>query len=149
MKRLSNQNSNSTIWREQGSLASTGNAQPASSDDAKVIYQTAQSTIMAQQQQIDSLRAVLKLSESNDGQLVAPELNIVFPDVVDISVSRNVFTAVETNTTDTVNVALIHFSRHITADQRIRLKEYLEARLKLKDIEIVTIPAIKNEKKNE
>ena len=60
-----------------------------------------------------------------------------------------VFTAVGTNTTDTVNVALIHFSRHITADQRIRLKEYLEARLKLKDIEIVTIPAIKNEKKNE
>lgn len=133
----------------QGSLASSGNTAPTSSEDAKVIYQTAQSTIMAQQQQIDSLRAVLKLSDSNDGLLVAPGLNIVFPAVVDISVSRSLFTEVNTGTIDTVNVALVHFSRNIPGEEREKLKEYLEARLKLKDIEIVAVPAIKNERKNE
>lgn len=134
----------------QGSL-STAPAHTAleTSEDLKYIYDMAQSTISAQDRAIDSLQDVIRGLQIGGGREISPELRIIFPDVEDISVSRNIFTEVESQKTDTVNIAMIHFSRPMAASQREKLREYLEARLNLTNVEIVTIPlAQKNESKH-
>lgn len=129
----------------QGSQATAPALNTAESEaETKAIYQMAQATIISQQHEIDSLRRVINTSGHDDGEKIAPELKIVFPSVADIAVSRTVFTEVNADRTDTVNLALIHFSHTISRADREKLREYLEARLKLKDIEIVDLPAGKS-----
>ncbi len=100
---------------------------------------------MGQQQQIDSLRRVISNMGRDAGEEVAPELKVIFPEVSDIAINRSVFAEVGTNKMDTVNVALVHFSSALSENQRQKLKEYLETRLKVADIEIVAVPAMKRE----
>lgn len=128
----------------QGSL--TSSAEPANAvDETRTVYQMAQTTIMGQQQQIDSLRRVISNMGRDAGEEVAPELKVIFPEVSDIAINRSVFAEVGTNKMDTVNVALVHFSSALSENQRQKLKEYLETRLKVADIEIVAVPAMKRE----
>lgn len=128
----------------QGSL--TSSAEPANAvEETRTVYQMAQTTIMGQQQQIDSLRRVISNMGRDAGEEVAPELKVIFPDVSDIAINRSVFAEVGTNRMDTVNVALVHFSTALSENQRRKLKEYLETRLKVADIEIVAVPAMKRE----
>ncbi len=128
----------------QGSL--TSSAEPANTvDETRTVYQMAQTTIMGQQQQIDSLRRVISNMGRDAGEEVAPELKVIFPEVSDIAINRSVFAEVGTNKMDTVNVALVHFSSALSENQRQKLKEYLETRLKVADIEIVAVPAMKRE----
>ncbi len=128
----------------QGSL--TSSAEPANTvDETRTVYQMAQTTIMGQQQQIDSLRRVISNMGRDAGEEVAPELKVIFPEVSDIVINRSVFAEVGTNKMDTVNVALVHFSSALSENQRQKLKEYLETRLKVADIEIVAVPAMKRE----
>lgn len=128
----------------QGSL--TSSAEPANAvEETRTVYQMAQTTIMGQQQQIDSLRRVISNMGRDAGEEVAPELKVIFPEVSDIAINRSVFAEVGTNRMDTVNVALVHFSTALSENQRRKLKEYLETRLKVADIEIVAVPAMKRE----
>lgn len=128
----------------QGSL--TSSAEPANAvEETRTVYQMAQTTIMGQQQQIDSLRRVISNMGRDAGEEVAPELKVIFPEVSDIAINRSVFAEVGTNKMDTVNVALVHFSSALSENQRQKLKEYLETRLKVADIEIVAVPAMKRE----
>lgn len=109
------------------------------SSDMRDIYLMAQSTITSQQQQIDSLRQVVADADRTmaSGAQLAPEIKVLFPQVKDIAVSRNVFADVSQGTLDTANVALVHYSSPMPAAQRTKFKEYLQARLKLNDIDIV------------
>lgn len=109
------------------------------SSDMRDIYLMAQSTITSQQQQIDSLRQVVANADRTmaSGAQLAPEIKVLFPQVKDIAVSRNVFADVSQGTLDTANVALVHYSSPMPAAQRTKFKEYLQARLKLNDIDIV------------
>lgn len=113
-------------------------------NDMRDIYLMAQSTITSQQQQIDSLRQVVSDAERTQasGAQLAPEIKVLFPQVRDIAVSRSVFADVEQGTLDTANVALVHYSAPMPAAQRSKFKEYLQARLKLRDIDIVETPSI-------
>lgn len=109
------------------------------SSDMRDIYLMAQSTITSQQQQIDSLRQVVANADRTmaSGAQLAPEIKVLFPQVKDIAVSRNVFADVSQGTLDTANVALVHYSSPMPAAQRTKFKKYLQARLKLNDIDIV------------
>lgn len=103
------------------------------------IYQMAQSSLSAKQVTIDSLRAVLSLRRAHDSisASLAPEVAVVFPQIKDISVSRNYFSDVRTGKLDTVNIALIVLSKPLTATKKTELSRYLEARLSLKEVQIV------------
>lgn len=117
------------------------------------IYQIAQATITSQQEDIDSLRRVIASDVSAMGRAVeiAPEIRVLFPQVSEIAVTRSIFasTAGGRDTTsadiptDTVTVALVVMSSHLPADQYARFREYLLARLAIKDIDIVTIPQLR------
>lgn len=107
----------------------------------KDIYQASQATITRQQEIIDSLRNInaLRVSEDTVGTTIAPELRILFPQVKEISVNRAIFTNTASSSLDTATVALVTYSSAMTAASRARMREYLEARLRIKDIRIIDI----------
>lgn len=128
----------------QGGLSSSGEAVRDDDTDMKNVFTLAQSTIMSQQRQIDSLNRVISQSGRDAGATVAPELEIVFPDVEDIAISRSLFSVVKTGQIDTVNLALVRFTKPMPEATKKKLREYLETRLKTNNIEIVTIPSQKH-----
>lgn len=125
------------ILLQGGNIVKQNNDQAAGIKD---FYELAQSTISSQQRQLDSLHLVLDRIKATDdlGAEVVPEMKVIFPQVAGISVSRNIFASVKDSArTDTVNLALIRFTSPMNESQTRKLREYLEARLKLKNIRIV------------
>lgn len=125
------------ILLQGGNIVKQNNDQAAGIKD---FYELAQSTISNQQRQLDSLHLVLDRIKATDdlGAEVVPEMKVIFPQVAGISVSRNIFASVKDSArTDTVNLALIRFTSPMNESQTRKLREYLEARLKLKNIRIV------------
>lgn len=117
----------------------TPSVEPTSTDDIRDIYLLTQNTITHQQHVIDSLRQEIKInSTANDaGAKLTPELKVLFPQVTDIAVSRNIFSRISSGAADTVNVALVKFNKRLTPAENKKLQEYLAARLGLKSVQIV------------
>lgn len=103
------------------------------------MYQATQSTIASQQEIIDSLRNNNAVIARNDsiGALLAPELKVIFPQVKDIAVTRAIVCDINSMELDTMNIALVNYSSHMGTAQTTKFKEYLEARLRLKDVTII------------
>lgn len=126
----------------QGSLAA---AVPENESQMHDVFRVAQATIVAQQQRIDSLQQIIDdvHEERAAGELVAPEVKVLFPQVRDLAVSRSVFARIEEQSgADTVNMALVHFSTPMSAEIKEKFKAYLEARLGMTDLRIVSVPEI-------
>lgn len=106
------------------------------------IYQLSQASIMAKQQTIDSLRSVLSQTAMADSVALTliPELKVVFPEVKDIAISRPVLAQADTTALDTLNLALVNFSKAMPVAKQRELSRYLTARLRLKHIQIVELP---------
>lgn len=103
------------------------------------VYNAAQSAITARQATIDSLRNVLATQQYRDtiGAAMAPELKVVFPDVCDIAISRNVVCNVTTGSLDTVEMALVRFTKAPSQPERLKLKQYIEARIGARDVNLI------------
>ncbi|MCM1293081.1 MAG: DUF389 domain-containing protein [Bacteroides sp.] len=130
----------------QGTLASAPAAlSKEATDEMKAVYASAQATIEKQKNEIDSLQSRLRSAIAGKSAEIAPELKVVFPQITELSLSCNRVYNIEKSAYDTVNVALVGHDHVITPAERIRLKEYLEARLNLPNIDIITLD-IKNKK---
>ncbi len=108
------------------------------------IYELAQTAIAAKQTTIDSLRAVMALRRVDDSVAlrITPELKVLFPEVRDIAISRSVlFSNISAHRLDTVSVAMVVFSGRVAQPTRTRLSEYLQARLGLRSVRLVEVPA--------
>lgn len=114
-------------------------ATQATSTMLRDMYQVTQNTINSQREAIDSLRAVNAAICRNDtmGATISPELKVLFPEVADIAVTRAIVSNVSTGRLDTLDVALVSYSRRMTQAQSSKFKSYLEARLSTKAIKIV------------
>lgn len=125
----------------QGAVES---AQPQTATQMRDAFGIAQSTILNQQRRIDSLNQVVAAIHNvgTAGETVAPEVKVLFPEVSGLAVSHIVFANVDSATTDTMNVALVHFSETMAEAQLEKFREYLEARLSMKNITIVPAPAL-------
>lgn len=110
------------------------------------IYQVTQSTIARQQNDIDSLRAIIAEERTNREIAIeiAPEVRVLFPEVRDIAISRSIFAAIDraagTSGSDTVNVVMVYMHKPLAPAMLRRFREYMCARLAVDEIEIVTIP---------
>ena len=113
------------------------------SDNATVteVFNAAQKTLQERQATIDSLHSVLAGVERRDSisSVMAPELKIVFPALEDISISRNVFCNVQTGVRDTTELALVRFSRDVSDAERNKLREYIEARIQVRNVKLIFI----------
>lgn len=118
------------------------------------IYQVTQSTINHQQSSIDSLKKIINKYNFNDSlsATIAPEIKILFPQINELAITKAVFSDINTSQLDSINLALIEFSTKMSNEQRQKLTEYLCARLKLNEINLVdissTINFAKTNKKN-
>lgn len=105
------------------------------------IYEFARTSLTSQQQTIDSLRSVIAFARINDtiAGRIAPEIKVVFPQVEEIAVSRAVFGNVSTEKLDTVSMALVKYSRQMSADKQREFENYLKARLNDKNITLINV----------
>lgn len=100
------------------------------------MFEFAQQAIASKQAAIDSLKSVLAYRNTTDtiAASLAPELKVIFPQVADIAVTKAVFGNVESARLDTLNVALVRYSKPMTAAQASEFTRYLEARLRLDSV---------------
>lgn len=119
---------------------SKGETMTQSADD---IFRLTQATITRQQEEIDSLRDLTRQIASSRliARTLSPELKVVFPQVEDLAITEPVFSSVDGTRLDTVDVALVRYSSRMTPQQLAKFREYLTARLDIKDIRIVEVGA--------
>lgn len=106
-------------------------------------YALMQQEIAGSQQTIDSLRAVIRTTSSfsEKSALIAPEVKVLFPTVADIALSNMILSSTgETQQSDTVNMAFVKAPAGLTAAQRDKLTDYIEVRLKQKDVHVTVNP---------
>lgn len=105
------------------------------------IYEIAQNSLIQKQQAIDSLRDIINARRHSDSisAYLAPELKVIFPEVAEIAVTRAVFGEISDGGLDTANIALIRYSKAISPEQHSELQQYLEARLRVKPLRLITV----------
>ena len=70
---------------------------------------------------------------------ISPELKVLFPKIKDIAITTTVFASPAEQSVDTANVALIRTHGRFDHSERTKLAEYLETRLKLGKVEVVSL----------
>ena len=65
---------------------------------------------------------------------------MLFPEISDIAITKAIVSNVDSIRLDTLNVALVRYTRPMGASQTKKFKEYLEARLQKRNITIVDAP---------
>jgi len=86
-------------------------------------YKIMQSELADQQAKIDSLNTVIKLRDrfNSASRDIAPEIQVVFPNVSDIALAQMVATSVADEQTDTVNMIFVNAPQGLTPQDRQRL----------------------------
>ena len=126
----------------QGAQANRTAAQSQQTAAVGDIYRLTQATINRQQVTIDSLKHVISEERTafTASSNLAPELKVLFPNIHRIGISTTVFSDLaEHNGTDTATVAMVHTKGRLAKSERKKLAEYLEARMGIKQVEIVEV----------
>ncbi|MDE5869331.1 MAG: DUF389 domain-containing protein [Muribaculaceae bacterium] len=129
----------------QGDNPDTGfDVTQATSSMLRDMYQITQNTINSQAQTIDSLKTLTSAISHNDtiGATITPELKVLFPEVAEIAVTRAIASNISTGRLDTLNIALVRYNRAMNTSQSSKFKKYIEARLSLPSVKIVSTDKI-------
>ncbi len=105
----------------------------------KDIYLHNQEQIARQQKTIDSLENLASHYQQYDsvGVEVAPEIKVLFPNVTDIAISKTIFSRIDTEARDTTTLAVVRHSKVFSLSEQKRFKEWLQARLGTKKVQLV------------
>lgn len=111
--------------------------------DYNRFFQLTQQQIAASQQEIDSLRAVIRLHGEYSAQAlkIAPEVKVLFPAVKDIALSRMLAAPTTTTAPDTLDLLMVNAPRGLTAADRTKLTEYARVRLGQPGLRLVVNPS--------
>lgn len=122
----------------QGGWDSTSES---TSESAASIFNIAQNSLAARQMTIDSLRSILSTQSMRDtiSAQMAPELHVVFPQIEEISISRNIVCDIATRQLDTMEVALVKFSQPMSIQETRKLQMYLQARINADTVRVITL----------
>lgn len=106
-------------------------------------YSMMQQEIAAKQSVIDSLKQIVAQHQiySDESVRIAPEVQVLFPNVKDLALSRMVATSVSPDHADTVNMVFVNAPAGLSASDRKRLTDYVKVRLKEKDVHLTVNPA--------
>lgn len=112
-------------------------AQMSQKQDLGDVFTTAVTQIERQRSSIDSLRSVIVRRENFDSlsYVIAPELNVLFPQIKYIALNRSIMCNTDTRRIDTVNVALIEYDKSIKDEAMV--KKYIETRTGLNNLHII------------
>lgn len=125
---------------KQGFASSNG--MMAARDDDK-FYEMMQQEIANRQELIDSLRLELATHSafSSDGRKIAPEVQVLFPTVHDIALSRMVASSTSGEKADTVNMVFVNAPAGLTQAEQTRLKNFISVRLDEPNLTLTLNPA--------
>lgn len=107
-------------------------------------YNIMQTEMASAQSKIDSLRQELsqRTALASQSVKVAPELKVLFPRVKDIAMSQMIAASIgDSARVDTINMAFVNAPTGLTASERTKLAEYLEVRLRFRNVHITVNPA--------
>lgn len=106
----------------------------------KDIYKDNQQRIALLNKKVDSLQTVVSRYQQYDtiGIAISPEIKILFPLVENIAVTKSVFSSVETGKLDTMTLAVVRYAKPMSKAEQSRFVQWLEARLAVRSIKIVT-----------
>lgn len=132
---------NVTLQIQQG-LSGSGNiinTEELGSTMFKNIYQNNIEKIAQQNSVIDSLKTLHLNAQKFDSLSVAiaPEIKVLFPAIKDLALARAVFCNISDNRIDTLNIALLEYRSPLSASEKLKFKEFITARTKLKNIQII------------
>ncbi len=131
--------SNSTLHIRQGT---GGGSVDVSSIRALVMedfYKNSEERIRAKQQQIAGLQAELKPYKTFDelSRAIAPELKVLYPSVVSLSITRSIETRLDSLRTDTVALAVLKFARIPAEGERKKINDWLKARIGTNELRLI------------
>ena len=106
----------------------------------KDIYKDNQQRIALLNKKVDSLQTVVSRYQQYDtiGIAISPEIKTLFPLVENIAVTKSVFSSVETGKLDTMTLAVVRYAKPMSKAEQSRFVQWLEARLAVRSIKIVT-----------
>lgn len=94
------------------------------------LYTMAQSTIQRQEATIDSLQNIIGMKlESSE---LMPEIEVLFPKIQEMALNEAVFAKSGSTGCDSVTVAIVKTHGTLGKEERIKLADYLQARLNTK-----------------
>lgn len=105
-------------------------------------YKIMQSELADQQAKIDSLNTVIKQRDrfNSASRDIAPELQVVFPNISDIALAQMVATSVADDQADTVNMIFVNAPQGLTTQDRRRLRRYVDVRLGMHNLDVTLNP---------
>lgn len=95
--------------------------------------QEQQLKIAALQKSIDTYKSYDKLSRQ-----IVPELKVLYPSVIALSISNSVELTVDSLKADTVTLAVLKFSKKPGADEKAKISNWLKARVGVKQLRLIT-----------
>ena len=129
------------ILQGQNTLPSESQLNATARATASDIYTLSQNALNRSRRTIDSLHSIVAAENYRDtiGAAMAPELRVVFPEIADIAISRNVFCQVSNASLDTFEIAMVRYKQEPSTATRQKLRRYLEARLGTRPVHIVDV----------
>lgn len=123
----------------QGNTVGSEDLKTTSSAMLRDMYAVTQATINRQQQVIDSLRTAATMTSRIDTMSLslAPELQIVFPQVSRIAIAHTVECDIATSKADTLTVAIVNYNAPMSAAETRKFTDYLRARLNLPKLRLI------------
>jgi hypothetical protein len=91
---------------------------------------------------IDSLNNIIRNRNyfSQQGDFIAKELNIIYPNIKDIALSNTIASRAEGELSDTLNLVFINAPKGLSSDDRSRIKKYIETRCDVKNATLILNP---------
>lgn len=111
--------------------------------DYQRFYSMMQTQIADRQREIDSLKYLVHevRSFSADSKKLSPEIKVLFPSVRDIALSQMLASSTAGDASDTLNMVFVNAPKGLAAGERRKLAEYIEVRLKRKNVHLAVNPS--------
>ncbi len=102
-------------------------------------YKNSEERLQQQLQKISGLEKEIEQYQRYDelGRNIIPELKVLYPSVKSLSLSRSLETTTDSLKTDTVTLAVLHFTSVPKADEQQKMKEWLQARVGAKTVKLI------------
>ena len=102
-------------------------------------YKNSEQRILSQQAQIDSLQKSMDVYKEY-GELsraIVPELKVLYPSVTSLSITQSVELTVDSMKTNPVTIAMLHFLKPPTANEKMKVSDWLKARIGTKELRLI------------
>ncbi len=106
-------------------------------------YKQSRAQTFRQEEEIVRLRKQLDnyISYDSLSHTIAPEMQVLFPDVTSIALSQVIRHRIAENTDDTLSVAILQYKRKTTKAKTAQLHQWLSTRLRVNAEKLVILPA--------